>query len=207
MKKKTDFQKQRDEILRKFEELLSPGRNISLQIQQGLEALPKNYVVLLIVDLKEYTATAIELLKILKGQKGLYVTVNKPFEDLSKVFHDEGIEEKDIYFADAISSLTERKTTNAKNVVFLDSPADLIEISNIVSKAIASSKTGFVVFDSISTLLLYNKRQPVEKFVHLLVGKMLGRKTKGFLIAVKSSESATLIETISQFVDKSIEIV
>ncbi len=208
MKQEDNCAKRKPGSLKKFEELLSPGRNISLQILQGFEGLPKSFVVLFIVGVKEYAETIIELLRVLKRKKtkGVYLTVNKPVEDLAALFKKEKISSEGIFFIDAISALSERQTVDGKTTVFLDSPTDLIEISSAVSRQLACSKSGFFIFDSVSTLLLYNRPQSVEKFVHLLVGKTRGEGIKGFLIIVKSKENAGIIETLTQFVDKSIEI-
>jgi len=201
-------QGQKDEPLKNFEELLSPGRNISLQIQHSLEGLPKSFVVLFIIGVKEYSETIIELIRVLrrKNARGVYLTINKPVEDLAKLFRKEKIETEGIFFIDAISALSERQTVDGKTTIFLDSPTDLIEISNAVSKSLEVCKVDFLIFDSVSTLLLYNKPQAVEKLMHLLVGKMHSAGIKGFLIVVKSSQNSGIIETLSQFVDKSIEI-
>jgi KaiC/GvpD/RAD55 family RecA-like ATPase len=194
---------------RDFESLLDPGRKIMLKIMQALEDIPESFVVLFIIKADDYSMLLAELLKVLleRNQKGIYLTVNKPVEDLLKAFNARRIKTESVFFIDAISALVERKTLSSKNTLFLDSPTDLIELSNAFSKKLDSMQgLDFVVFDSVNTLLLYNKQPAVEKFIHLIVGKMRGKKLKGFLIAVKSSESAGFIETISQFVDKSIEI-
>lgn len=192
-----------------FEELLNPNRAISSKISLSLDGIPDNFVVLLIVDLKNYAPTIIELLRVLQSEKklGAYLTINKPVEDLAKLFKAQGIDSESIFFIDAISTLSDRKTVKSKNIAFLDSPTDLIGINSVISQQLSlQQKPGFVVFDSISTLLLYNKPMAVEKFIHALVGRMRGTSTQGFLIGVKSAEHASLIEIISQFVDKIVEV-
>jgi len=197
--------------LGEFEELLSPGRGINSRISQALEDLPKNSAVLFIVGLKDYSTVLAELLRILQARKqqgnGAYLTVNKPVEDLAKAFSRNKISTGSVFFIDAISILSGRKASSGKKAMFLDSPTDLIDMDNAISKQLSKSqKLGFVVFDSLSTLLLYNKPQAVEKFLHVLVGKIRGANVQVFLITVKSSEHAGLIETVSQFVDKVVEI-
>lgn len=191
-----------------FEQLLSPNRAINSKISLALDGIPNDFVVLFIVDLKNYAGTVVELLRVLQleNNTGVYLTINKPVEDLIRTFKAQRLDTEKIFFIDAISALSERKTLESQNIILLDSPTDLIEINNIVSKKIALEESKFVVFDSLSTLLLYNKPMAVEKFLHVLVGKMRGSRVKGFLITVKSSEHAGLIETISQFVDKIVEI-
>jgi archaellum biogenesis ATPase FlaH len=62
------------------------------------------------------------------------------------------------------------------------------------------------VFDSVSTLLLYNKAESVERFVHNLAGKIRNLQTIAILLMVHLEEEKDTIRVISQFCDKTIEI-
>jgi len=69
-----------------------------------------------------------------------------------------------------------------------------------------NSKEQFVVLDSLSTLLLYNKADSVEKFVHTLAGKIRQKKAMGLFLMVRLKENEDIIRLLSQFCDHTIEI-
>lgn len=195
--------------IEEFEELLRPGRRINLQLLKYFEEKPRKFIAILTVYLKDYTRTTVELMKVLEKQKGkcLYVTVNKTAEDLIKLFSKNKVSSKNIEFIDLITNIAGRSKLKGKNIKYLDSPTDLVGIASVISKKIEKSKEAeFIVLDSISTLILYNKREAVEKFSHSLAGKMRGKNITGVLVMVQSAETKGITERLSQFADEVIEI-
>jgi len=193
---------------KEFEDLLSSSSSVRSKISETLKAQPEASVFLLIVDLKSYQTCIVETVRLMQSLRGfgVYFTVNKPFADLSQHLSSKSIDSSKIFFIDAISSILERSGQDSPGAAFLDSPTDLIEVNNAISKSLSAKKAGFVLVDSLSTLLLYNKPMAVERFVHSLVGKIRGERCLGFLVAVKSAEHSGFVETVSQFVDCIIEI-
>lgn len=191
-----------------FEDLLSAANAVRSKIHEALKTQPESSVFLVIVDLKNYQTCILEIVKLMQSLRnfGVYFTVNKPFQDLSQQLAPKGIDCSKVFFIDAISAISERSGADSSSAVFLDSPTDLIEVNNSISRSIPSKKASFVLVDSLSTLLLYNKPMSVERFVHSLVGKIRGEHCMGFLLTVKSAEHSGFVETVSQFVDSIIEL-
>jgi KaiC/GvpD/RAD55 family RecA-like ATPase len=175
-----------------------------------LDDLKKSYVLLALIKVKEYSATNIELIKFFVEKKipGIFVTINKPLEDLAMDIPKDYLESQGIYFIDCISKMSGAAEMSGKNFFCVESPNQLVELSemlkNVVSKIQSEEK--FIVIDSISTLLIYNKPEVVEKFVHSIAGKMRVWKVKGVLIMVESSETKPIAETLGQFCDHVVEI-
>jgi len=63
----------------------------------------------------------------------------------------------------------------------------------------------FVFFDSLNTLLMYNKVTTVARFVHFLAGKMRTWKVKGIIVSLQKEKNKELIEELMQFCDVSID--
>ncbi|MBU1120450.1 MAG: hypothetical protein ABIE23_06255 [archaeon] len=194
-----------------IKELLSPRRAIDLKIMQSLEGLPKtHFTTLLLVEPTSYSKINIELIRIFCKEhvQGIYVTLNRSFLFLNELFQSEGINIDNMKFIDAITKVTGRKEVKAENLVYVESPNNLVELSVEIDEAIKSvkEKPAFLIFDSISTLLIYNEIGSCEKFIHLVIGKLQESKLKGIFLMVKSDEMKGIINTLSQFCDKTIEI-
>lgn len=200
----------RDSLDSKLVELLSPRREIDLKINKCLEGLPDSYLVILVVSLKDYTATAIELVRLFQkdGSEGIYFTINKAVEGLCALLEHSQVDCSKIHFVDAITNVAGRKEVYTKNSYYLESPTDLIEIDTKIDELLSqpNTKRNFLVFDSISTLLIYNHPEAVEKFCHSLIGKIRGKKVRAVFLMVRSEKDKGTLEAISQFCDKAIEM-
>lgn len=194
-----------------IKELLSPRRAIDLKILQSLEELPKtHFTTLLLVEPTSYSKINIELIRIFCKEhvQGIYVTLNRSFLFLNELFNSEGIDISDLKFIDAITKITGREEIKKGEVVYVESPNNLVELSVAIDEAIKSIKgtPAFLIFDSVSTLLIYNDMGSCEKFIHLIIGKLQESKLKGIFLMVKSDEMSGIINTLSQFCDKTLEI-
>jgi hypothetical protein len=55
--------------------------------------------------------------------------------------------------------------------------------------------------DSISTLLVYNSPQSVEKFCHTVIAKNRSENVIGVFLLIESEEHRSVVDTLAQFVD------
>lgn len=130
------------------------------------------------------------------GKKIGYITLNRPYSSI----HMKG----DIYFVDAITA-TVQKPALANNCTFVSSPTALTELSLAFSSLYGEKGCELVIFDTISTLIIYQDIGTVIKFTHNLVTKASVLNKKAIFIALKE-DSETLIKDLNMFVDKVIDI-
>jgi len=188
-------------------ELLKPTRAIQLKVQKIFDELPEKFAVLVVEKQKEYPAVNVELIKyfLKKGVPGVYVSINKTAEDLTETFEKEKIDTSKIIFLDAVSRMSDGKKIEKENYLYVESPKDLVELSVSLEEAVGKLKgKKFIVFDSITTLLIYNKAIAIEKFVHAIAGKMHAWEAKGVFTAMDSTEKGQ-ISTLAQFFDQVIK--
>ncbi|MFH1663705.1 MAG: hypothetical protein ABH986_02765 [archaeon] len=193
-------------------ELINPRRGIDLKILKYLEELPKEqFTALLIVEPTNYSKINYELIRILlnhtKGN-GLYITLNRSHEFMIETLKKEKIDTEKIFFIDAISRGTGKNVVETESVQFTESPRNLTELSVAIDDSYKrmEEKPKFLIFDSISTLLIYNDVSSVERFTHLIIGRLREWKIKGVLLMVKSEEQRGVVNSLSQFCDKILEI-
>ena len=170
------------------------------------EEIKEGNAVLVVVPAKKLIEINTEILKwyILKKNYGVvYVTVNKPFSTLIDAFQQEKIDTKKIFIIDAISP----RSVRAGNAVFIGSPKELTNISITTTSAIKKMKSArILVFDSISTLLVYNNFNVVKDFVHFISNEMKSLKVTFVMTCIKEMTDKKTIAELRAFVDDIVEI-
>lgn len=190
-------------------EMLSPKREMDLKIQKTFEELPEKFSIMLLERFSEYSIINARIVKYLTGKnmKGVYLTVNKSLADLVETFAGEEIKTGNVIFIDAITKLTGDSEVKGENFHYVDSPRDMVDISIAVENAVSKLGEGkkFVIVDSLTTLLVYNKETTVERFVHAVSGKMYSLGARTIFILMESTEEGVK-NTLAQFCDKVITI-
>jgi KaiC/GvpD/RAD55 family RecA-like ATPase len=169
----------------------------------------KDYIILIRVGAKDYQKTNVEIIRsLVNDQKipGIYVTLNKPFEVMKRLFEKSNIDPRLIIFIDAFTDIGENKK-KIKNCLYIGSPEKLSDISIAMDQAVKSlsTKEKFLFFDSVNTLQVFNKPGVVMKFVHFLATKIREWKVKGIIIMISSKLDEPLTNELVQFCDTKIE--
>jgi KaiC/GvpD/RAD55 family RecA-like ATPase len=170
----------------------------------------KDYVALAVVDATKYQKTNVHIIKELSENNvpGVYVTLNKPYENINKFFKKEKIDTSKIIFIDAVTKTAGGKIEKRKDCLYIGNPKDLSDISIAMDQAIMAipKKDKFLFFDSLSTLLLYNGVDVVAKFIHFLSGKMRVWKVKGIIISLRRKQDKELINELKEFCDVTLDL-
>ena len=64
----------------------------------------------------------------------------------------------------------------------------------------------FLIFDSLNTLLIFNKPATVARFIHFLTGKMREWKIKGVIITLVKETEPALLDELTQFSDARVDL-
>ncbi len=166
----------------------------------------KQYVAIASVEAKNYNRINLKILKHLTVDEnipGVYVTLNKPFETLSATFKREKIDSRMIIFIDAVTKTAGGNAEKTDKCLFIGAPDNLSDISIAMDQAVKAlpSKSRFVFFDSLSTLLVYNDISTVARFIHFLTGKMRVWKVKGIIVSLRKDKDEELINELMQICD------
>jgi len=167
--------------------------------------LDENQTVLLLMPSAEYNDVLVETMKKISGGSIVYVTLNKTNDSLEEMLKKKRINVKDTVFIDAISKTIKKTPDQAERTYFCSSPGALTEISLAVSKFLKHD-FDYLIFDSLTSLLVYQKKAPVGKFVSSLINKIKQSKTKAIFYALSVKEQSALIEQAGSFVDKVIDL-
>jgi hypothetical protein len=164
-----------------------------------------NQIIVFVISNELYIERLISLIKILtKMGKILYVTINKPYSTLMDNFQKNAIPKDQFFFIDAITR-TVKKPEPIKNVEFISSPSALTELSLSISTTLEKQKFYSVLFDSLSTLLIYQEPLMVIKFAHSAISMLRTAGVKVILTVLSGDISSDLIKDLNMFADKVVD--
>lgn len=134
---------------------------------------------------------------------GLYLTLNKPCSTLQVSFAKAGVPPEKLVFLDTITNTGEHDTESCR---YLGRMRELTDICVQMMRLAAEKKVRFVVFDSVSTLLLYNDAKSVARFSHAVAEKLRGMGLSGALILVDMEEGKDMAAQLAQFCDAYVKV-
>src|SRR4030042_4099410 len=133
------------------------------------ENIIKNRFSLFILFEKGYTDHLKTVIKMAMNEKKkiCYVCVARPYEDVLSELKEGGVDEKFLFFVDTLSSYYV-KPEPKRNCIFVDSPYNLEMIEKSIKAVIEKEKCEILIFDSLSSLLLYSEKFQILKFLNTL---------------------------------------
>ncbi|MCR4368874.1 MAG: hypothetical protein NUV67_03130, partial [archaeon] len=134
--------------------------------------------------------------------KIIYVNLNELYTPLINHLKGLGIDPQKFFFVDAITMTSDKEATLHDNCIFVSSPNALIELSLAISQSLHSQEADAILFDSLSTLLIYENESTVTKFVHSLIGKIKASGLDAYFTALEGDSQSEAIKDLSMFVDR-----
>jgi hypothetical protein len=177
------------------------GRRISLEIS-AQDLIGK--VSIAVIQPEVFSLLSLQIvIKMAKelDMEGIYVSANKPYSTVEEELKNSGVLDK-IVFVDCASGLAGEHPIGDK-VLLIENPADLTNLSIIVSNSIKMlSMRGFLLFDSLSTLLIYTPMETLTKFAHTLGLKLKSSKMTSLLLAVDQEAGKEVVNFLSTIADR-----
>jgi len=168
--------------------------------------IKNNQILLVEVANAKYSEELVTLSKLLSSLGNvLYVSINRPYNSLLTLFSQHKIKTDKFFFVDAVTK-TAKPSKDLKNVKFISGPGALTELSLSIFASVESHDFYSMLFDSLSTLLIYENSLMITKFVHNLTSRFRTLKTKAILVIVKEGIGSELVKDLSMFVDKIIRL-
>ena len=173
---------------------LSNGKNLVLRLSTA-ERLKQDNI--------DIVKTLVE-----KGYHIIIITTNQPFEVLKKNYERSGIDVSRLSFIDAITSYAIGTTPQGEqNVRFIGTPSNLTDLGIAFTGVLNefSDKRPCILFDSVSTMLIYLPSANISKFVHYIANKLRLIDTPGIFLAVGKGLDPMMISNLSTFMDDIIQ--
>jgi len=189
--------------------LLEPEWKEKIKVKKIIEDIGDKKSALLVENQKDYPLTNALLTSELSdaGFCGIYVSINKGADDIIKQTLKAYGKKPNAIFIDCISKISNREEVKEDNIIYFDSPNDLEGISYTIESKVNSlgDRKRFIIIDSVSTLLIYNKETAVEKFIHSICNKYSSIGILCIIVCVHGTADS-IIQNIAQFCDICLEI-
>jgi len=180
---------------------------IGSDIFTSLEEIKESQILVLVIPDKQYTDRLQGIVKELSNnyQSICYVSLNRPYRTLKKNFEENRIDIGKFFFIDAITKTAEIPTPT-ENCEFISSPNALTELSLAISNSLERKKFDYILFDSLSTLLVYESDIVVTQFVHFLMAKIRVVGCRAIFTCLKQDLDSVLLKDINMFADRVIDM-
>jgi len=162
-----------------------------------------NKILLLQVSSENYNDAVDKITKELSSKSICYVTLNKTYASLKESFEKKSVNLKNMVFIDAISKTMKKTPDQEAQCYYVSAPSAMTEMSIAIEKFLKHD-FDYLIFDSLNSMLVYEKKAPVSRFISSLVNKIKKSKTKAVFIALKGSNSE-IINECGMFVDKVVD--
>ena len=163
----------------------------------------ENKIIVFVILSGQYSKQLQNITKTLVGlKKGIcYVSLNKPYKVVQANLNKARIPTENMYFVDAVSSKAGSVEPD-KKVVFVSSPQALTELSIAINKCLGPWKLDTVLFDSLSTLLVYEEASSTVKFVHSVISTLRVKEKSCIFTILKEDLQEELVKDLGMFADK-----
>ena len=177
----------------------------SAKLSKITSLLAENKTILLIMPSSSYHQEILKIVKNLSPKSVCYVTLSKTSDALKELFKKNKLNLNNIVFIDTISKTIRSTPSQSNNCYYVSSPGALTELSIVIDKFLRHN-FDYLIFDSITNLMIYQSKNTVEQFLQNLINKVKGSNTKAVFYALKIPDQESLIKESSQFVDKAINV-
>ncbi|MBW2988697.1 hypothetical protein KY358_00100 [Candidatus Woesearchaeota archaeon] len=163
--------------------------------------LQDNSILLSVFSSEYYNKSVVHLFRNLNNRRVCYVTLNKTADSIAKNFSFNGIDTKNIFFIDAISSSID-KNKKMDNGILVSSPYAFTELSIAINEALNTGMFDLVIFDSLSTLNVYGNGNTSVRFTSDVINRIRAKDYKGIFTCLEKDVKSSLIEQSSMNFDK-----
>jgi hypothetical protein len=172
--------------------------------------LDKKQIFLVLASPTNIRQRNIDLIKEISsnGYHNIIVTINFPYNILSKLYAENGVDLKSISFIDAVTRNSVGSVENIPGVVrYVNNPANLTDLGIAITEVLKenSGKKVCILYDSVSTMLIYLSSPNISKFIHFVTNKIRLMDISGVFLAVEKGLDPMLISQLTTFVDTVID--
>lgn len=175
-------------------------------IEGKLKNIPANSIVLTIIPTESYFDVNLFLIKHWldknPSHKGAYVSLNRPFNNLSSSLISKKIDTERLFFIDCVT----KKVQNIDNCIFIGTQNSLTNLGIAISSLISKDEFSFLYLDSLNTLALYNGMDSAIKFAHFLITKLRSHNKNGIILGIHEHTNKRIINELSQICDVVIDL-
>jgi hypothetical protein len=148
-----------------------------------------------------YADSLLHVLNLMQPRAICYVTLNRSAHALEKGLHRHRVSTDKIFFIDAVSRGL-GKTEAKSNMLYVSSPEAFTELSIAISEVLKTKKFDALLFDSLSTLLIYEgSAHRAARFAASVIERTKNTGSLGVYTCLQSDAESALIKKSCMYVD------
>jgi two-component system, response regulator len=178
-------------------------------IGNELNKLPDGWTVLLETSAENALEVSLSMIKALtdKNYFGIVLSASRPYENLSTLYQNNGINMGKILILDLVSKNQSAGLEETGNVLYLENAYSLTNISIAIDECYPGIQgKKFIFIDSITTMLIHNNTDVFARFIHSVLTKMRLNRKSSLLVSLENETNREVQAEISQLCDKILKI-
>jgi hypothetical protein len=174
------------------------------------DELEKKQIFLILASPGNIRERNIEIIKQLSslGYHSVVITTNFPYSILRKLYDQGGVDLTKVSFIDAVTHNSIGSAEDIPGLVrYINNPANLTDMGIAVTEVLKEHRNDKVciLYDSISTMLIYMPSANISKFIHFVTNKLRLMDISGVFLAVEKGLDPMLMTQLTTFVDKVVD--
>lgn len=175
-------------------------------LKKEFDSLSGNWIVIVETSAENALKVNQATVKLLnkKGLSGIIISATRPCNNVKENYKKVGIDTNKIFMVCAVCKAQGVAYKDTNKIIHVQNASALTEISIALSKL--KNKGGFLLLDSVSSLLIYNNPKNLARFIHSVITKLRLNKTNGVLLFTKEDTNKEIRAEIMQLSDKVIKV-
>ena len=174
------------------------------------EDLDKKRIFLILATSVNIRQRNIDLIKELSanGFHTIMITINFPYSVLRNLYQENGVDLNSVSFIDVVTRNSIGTIENIPGVVrYINNPSNLTDLGIAVTDVLIENhgRKTCILYDSVSTMLIYLSSTNISKFIHFVTNKLRIMATSGIFLAVEKGLDPMLMNQLVTFVDDIID--
>ncbi len=181
---------------------------ITTPILKKLTSVPDGRTVAIILTPSRLVTFHNDILKKITGTKKIncvYVNLNERYPKVKTGLQKEKIDVSNFYFID-VTGVSETDQIKDDQCTYIQGPEALTQLSIAVDSALETGAFNLVILNSVTTLLIYNNLETVEKFARFIINKLKNYSAGGLVLFLDDEKSQKAARIIAQFCDEQIDL-
>ena len=166
--------------------------------------------ILLELDAESYLKIIIKTIQKLqkKGLSGVYISVQRPFKNISSLLKKQGIDLNKLIFIDVASAVSKETPEKCKGCLHISPELDVDELVRAIYTSLDQMKgKKFIFIDSLTTFALHKPISETLRFSAFLMRAVKDRKDIVLILnAAKDLSHKKFIQDVVAYADKTIEV-
>jgi len=169
-----------------------------------IEEMGRNRIFIMVLPNDTYAECILEISKQYSTSfnKTLYISLNKLFSVLSDNLINDDVELSKFHFIDGITKTILPDVNDTEECTYVPSASDLKSLAMAIALELNKSEYDAVIFDSLSTLQIYNEEKKVIDFIQSFIGRLRMSKLNSSFTCLEEDTNSILIKKLGMIVDR-----